>query len=153
MPHVARLLAMTATLSLCGYVPAVASVATDIAVIDAKLAACTKGDDSTMNLKSCVGDAYDAADKLLNRVYEREVVRLKGAAASGDAADAAAAKETLTRLIASERAWVAYKTADCVLQGVEMLGGTGEQLAIGDCLLAQTKQRAKRLEDLFATPK
>ncbi len=128
--------------------PCLADVPKQIAAIDATLKACIDKDGSNLGMKMCTSDADAAADRLLNAIYRSNVEQLKKAAPSDD--ERASNQETLKRLVASERAWIAYRDADCDLQGTEMLGGSGESLVIVDCVLSMTKQRAKSLDDLFS---
>ena len=123
--------------------PACASVKSDLVGIDATLTACTKADESNNGMKICTAAAYEATDKLLNRVYTDEVTQLKEHTPTADD------RETLDRLVASERAWITYRDAQCKLQGTEMLDGSGETLVIDGCLYTTTKQRVKTLETLF----
>lgn len=114
-----------------------------LAKIETALTACTETNDSNMGRRTCTSTALDAADKLLNGLYGKLVDQMK---ASSDRDD----KERLRRLVASERAWVAYRDAECNLQGASMLGGSGEPLMILDCHYSLTRERAKRLEDPFS---
>lgn len=115
----------------------------DLAKIDAALNACTGKDDSNMGRRMCASAALAAADEVLNGVYGKLTDQMK---ASADPQD----KERLRRLVASERAWIAYRDAECALQGASMLGGSGEPLMVLDCHYGLTRERAKRLEDPFS---
>lgn len=146
--HVAAL----TMLCMAAFTPALAAesdgssatpVETDLAKIDAALNACTDKNDSNMGRRMCTSTALDAADKVLNGVYGKLADQMK---ASADPQD----KERLRRLVASERAWIAYRDAECALQGASMLGGSGEPLMVLDCHYGLTRERAKRLEDPFS---
>lgn len=119
----------------------------ELAAIDARLKVCMDKDSSNLGMKTCTGDAYDAADKILNKVYNSAAANLKKVSKDTDVVQNN--NETLKRLIASERAWIAYRDADCDLQGTEMLGGSGENLVIVSCQLSMTEQRVKALDELF----
>ena len=128
--------------------PALATVPSDIAGIDGKLKACLAKNETTMGMNQCNGDALAAADKFLTSVYKNGVDQFKHSQ-PGDSVDDN--KEKLTRLIASERAWVAYKESDCKLQGITMLNGSGEGTILGDCLYRMTRDRAKSLDELLTS--
>lgn len=127
--------------------PAFATIASDLAAIEARRKACEATDPSGSGLTDCAYAAKSQADKLLARLY-KSIVAARSAAQPGDP-DAAANKEELKRLLASQKAWVAYRQAECDLQGVGMLGGSREGLIIGGCLYSLTAQRVKDLDGLL----
>lgn len=104
---------------------------------------CLDNAKSNMEMKECAGKGYDAADKRLNQVYQEIRAKLNKAKDPDS-------KEILKRLTASQRAWVAFRDADCDLAGVSMLGGTGESLEITGCLAGTTQERVKFLEEFKA---
>ncbi len=124
---------------------AVASdVAGVLAAIDARQKACIDKDPSNLGMKQCAGDADADADKLLNETYGAAVAALKRPQDGGDR-DGGDARETLRRLVASERAWIAYRDAECAFEGTSMLGGTGEELVIVECHTMMTVARVKAI--------
>ena len=127
--------------------PASADVKSDLAAIETKMKMCIEKVETTIEQDACESDALNAADKVLTVVYRSAVENLKHTKPD-DSAEAN--KEQLNRLIASERAWVVFKESDCKLQGVTMLGGTGEATVIGDCLYRMTRDRAKSIDDIFS---
>lgn len=48
----------------------------------------------------------------------------------------------------SQRAWIAFRDAQCVVEGQAMRGGSGEPMLAGQCLARLTKQRTKFLNSL-----
>ena len=103
---------------------------------------CMDKAQSNVDMKECSGNAYRAADKVLNQVYAQTVAGLK----VPDLFQSN--KEILRRLIASEKAWISFRDADCDLQGTSMLGGTGESLVISECYVEKTISRVKDLSAL-----
>jgi uncharacterized protein YecT (DUF1311 family) len=140
------MLLLIIALALCS-TSAIASVSSDLAAIDAHYKACMAKDSDNVGLKECTHTAYSEADKVLTKTYRSIQAALK-ATQPGDS-EADDKKEEFKRLLASERAWITYRDAECDLQGVEMLGGSGEGLVIGTCLYSLTAQRVKDLDDLF----
>jgi len=120
---------------------ALADVKSDLAKIDAALDKCVKADESNVGMKQCAWSAYADADKLLNQTYSRLSKDWIG--------DDEGAAERRKRLVAAQRAWVAFRDAECSLQATEMLGGSGEGLVQGSCLYGATTERAKALETLM----
>ena len=114
----------------------------DFAVIDANLKDCLAKNGSTPGVDNCNAIATAAADRRLNDVYAGLVNALKHPAGPDDVRDN---PEILKRMIAAERAWIAFRDADCNYQSTAMLGGTGETNAYGACLYSQTKARVKAL--------
>ncbi len=108
------------------------------------LAACFPGtamaqcDDnaSTAELTQCLGQELQRADAKLNAVYRKSL------ASMGDDAGAKA------NLLKSERAWVAYKEAQCFgVVGDMWAGGTGQSGAIAACQTGLTNLRIKELAE------
>ena len=97
-------------------------------------------DQSTMTI--CAGIDYDKADKELNRIWPD----LKAAAQESDAAAGDGKTENLDALMASQRAWIAYRDAECIWQGFEAHGGSMEPMLVNACLAEKTTQRIKELQ-------
>ncbi len=51
------------------------------------------------------------------------------------------------KLQAAQRAWIAYKEADCEYSADEMRGGSYEKVILMGCLAGKTKDRADALKD------
>lgn len=90
----------------------------------------------------CAGLDYDKADKELNRIWPA----IKAAAQESDAATGDGKTEFLDALMASQRAWIAYRDAQCAWQGFEAHGGSMEPMLVNGCLAALTEQRIKDLQ-------
>ena len=110
--------------------------------INAQFEKCAENAASTYDMNTCASKSYKAADAELNRVYQGITAEIKKTSTDDS-------KETLSRLVKSERAWVLYRDTECSLQGVEMLGGSGEGPVVGNCLVDQTVKRVKDLQNIF----
>jgi uncharacterized protein YecT (DUF1311 family) len=141
-----RIIAFASLLAISSS-PALSDVSSELAAIEVRLKTCIDKDSSDAAMKMCSNQAGKEADKLLNKVYQAALKSFKGSHAGQP--PSSDSRESSKRLMASERAWVAYRNADCSLQGVTMLGGTGESLVISDCFYLLTKNRVKDLDDLF----
>jgi uncharacterized protein YecT (DUF1311 family) len=84
-------------------------------------------------LNNCYGDAYKKADVELNVLYRQITERLKDD------------KETTRLLVAAERAWVAFRDAECDFSVSEVGGGAAYGMIHAICLRRLT---AKRIDDL-----
>jgi uncharacterized protein YecT (DUF1311 family) len=92
--------------------------------------ATTQGD-----MNACAGRQYQAADKDLNAVYQQITQRLK------DSAD------TRQLLVATQRAWVSFRDAECAFAASGVSGGSVYPLIQLNCLTAQTVSRTQVLKD------
>jgi uncharacterized protein YecT (DUF1311 family) len=128
-------------------VTAKTSVRADLAKVDADYKDCLNKASSNTDMKECAYGAHQRADGILNKAYNGYVKVLRKK--TGDSETDKYQAETLRRLTLSEKAWVAFRDADCDLQATTMLFGSGESLIYGGCLYDQTVRRANVLEDLF----
>jgi uncharacterized protein YecT (DUF1311 family) len=128
-----------------------ATVKDDLAKIDADLHKCLNAPDgqSTVGMNFCMEQGEQAADVELNIVYKGIVAGLQKK--TGDQYQDSANSETLKRLIASERAWVTFRDANSTLNGVTMLGGTGETSVILGTQYDMTTKRVTEINDLLGS--
>lgn len=104
------------------------------------------GAESNLEMKDCLGRAYQNADKELNVVW-------KQALGTVDAADYLTPQQRAAwkkELRDAQRAWVQFKEHDCngaVLY--EWWGGSGAGGAILSCLLSKTKARTRDLKERY----
>ncbi len=82
----------------------------DFSAVDAKLQACLAKHGDTPGVDNCYGVAKAAADRRLNDVYAGLVNTFKH---PGDPIEVRDYPEILKRLVASERAWIAFRDAEC----------------------------------------
>jgi uncharacterized protein YecT (DUF1311 family) len=106
------------------------------------------GSETTLATKLHLREAISAADEILNRVYQKHVARLKKK--GSDEYLNQQNEEILNRLVKAQRAWIAFKEANSILHGSEMLGGTGEGIIVSSSIYEMTKDRASELEAIFA---
>jgi len=123
-------------------VPARAQSPANFSAVDAKLNACSASNPNNPGVSNCNMAATATADRRLNDVYDGLVSAFKHPKGPKDARDD---PEILKRLIAAERAWMAFRDAECSYQSTVALGGTGEGYANAACLYMQTKARVKVL--------
>lgn len=128
---------------------AFASVKSDLRKVTDDTQKCLDNPDnySTVGMNECIGQGYGAADKILNAVYTDIVTELKKP--SGDADSDKSNAEILSRLVSAQRAWIKFRDEESSLQGIEMLGGTGENQIVLGSLYSMTKTRALQLNKLL----
>ena len=79
--------------------------------------------DTQMEMNSCAASDYSRADEELNTVW-RKLPKSK-------------------ELLASQRAWIAYRDAECSFRKAQFEGGSIAPLIYSSCLSELTKQRTK----------
>lgn len=97
-------------------------------------------DQNTMT--RCAGIDFDKADAELNRIWPG----LKKDAQDADAEAFEGMGGYLDALLASQRAWLAYRDAECAWQGFEARGGSMEPMLVNACLAEKTTARIKELQ-------
>lgn len=108
------------------------------------------GSVQTGDLIACASDAYRSADAALNEQWRITLTKLK--ARDGDF-DATARKANgnvsfSQALLTSQRAWIAYRDAQCSLQVYANVGGRELPIYRLGCLANLTKQRTETLKEL-----
>jgi uncharacterized protein YecT (DUF1311 family) len=84
-------------------------------------------------LNQCVGQAYKNSDAELNKVYTTVMGRLKD-------------DQGLSRkLVAAQRAWVAFRDAECSFRAAGTEGGSANSMVVAMCLDDQTRARTDAL--------
>ncbi len=84
------------------------------------------------DMNICADKDYRAADAVLNKVYKDMT---KGMDA-----------HTLDLLRKSQRAWIAFRDAECTYQNVENEGGSIYPMVYSGCLTRLTKLRTQQLK-------
>lgn len=97
------------------------------------------GDAATQSeLNACAGAALKRADGELNTLYGEARRRLKDDAEAGKL------------LVAAERAWIAFRDAECAFQASASAGGSIYPMLLGQCREALTRKRADDLRAYLA---
>ncbi len=82
--------------------------------------------ETQMEMNECAGQDFEAADKRLNRAYKK--------------------LEKSSELIAAEKAWIAFRDAECMYQAKPYEGGSIQPTIYAGCLQSLTEDRIKQLE-------
>ncbi len=83
-------------------------------------------------MNACAGEAYEKADAELNAAYREVKERVEG--------------ESANLLVAAQRAWVAFRDAECAFAASGSAGGSIHPMAVSNCLEHMTKQRTAELK-------
>ncbi len=85
-------------------------------------------------MNKCAMDAYKVSDKKLNQSFQTLSNKLSP---QGKAA-----------LQKSQRAWIAWRDAQCTFETMASEGGTIHSLVITSCIDEMTKEQTKRLDKM-----
>lgn len=94
---------------------------------------------TTLDISQCLGTALKRADTELNRSYQQALKNLN--MADGE------------RLRIAQRAWAAYRDAQCKAEFELWDGGTGGQIALPQCMLKLTKRRTTEIKETYGGEK
>jgi uncharacterized protein YecT (DUF1311 family) len=106
------------------------------AAADPPSLACLKTAQSTFELDRCAGRAYRAEEKLLGTVYARALAHRPGDRA---------------QLVRAQRAWLAFREADCDYAESQYRGGTIAPVQRTLCLVRDTADRTAALRAYLAS--
>jgi uncharacterized protein YecT (DUF1311 family) len=95
-------------------------------------------------MNQCAGRDAAEADEDLNLVYKQVVSHYEQMDRDSETT------EGVKRLRAAQRAWVAFRDAQCSLAGYEALGGSMETLLVAGCEAQLTKARAAELRVMLS---
>jgi len=98
---------------------------------------------SQHDMNQCAAREANEADADLNMIW-REVLAHYQRADGG-----AGSAEGVKRLRAAQRAWIAFRDAECAVAGYEALGGSLEPMLVSGCNAELTRRRAAELRQLL----
>jgi uncharacterized protein YecT (DUF1311 family) len=102
---------------------------------------------STVEMNNCAGAELEKADAELNRVYAKAIAAVPGMATDETPFDA---KSWEAALRASQRAWLAFRDAECEEHVAKFWGGgTGATVDILGCKTEKTELRTKELKQRY----
>jgi len=95
----------------------------------------------------CAGQDYQKADTELNAVWTKAIAIARESDNLGDAGDGRPGYEETLRK--AERAWIAFRDANCDYEGFSARGGSMEPMLVNQCLARLTRDRTRQLRDLI----
>jgi uncharacterized protein YecT (DUF1311 family) len=110
---------------------------------------------SQLDLNECYGKLYQSADTQLNATYNNIVGFMKKnllVAQHGNNATLVTHNEaSLSKLLAAQRAWLAYRDASCDSVKFQYDGGSIEPMIWSQCMADTTQQRITTLRNAYDT--
>lgn len=103
-----------------------------------------KAPETQADMTFCAGKDYDEADSQLNAEYQKVRKQLAARDKSADESGKGASEA----LVAAQRAWVAFRDANCDAFGFQARGGTMEPMLVSSCLADMSRKRADELRQL-----
>ncbi|WP_245571219.1 lysozyme inhibitor LprI family protein [Neorhizobium alkalisoli] len=97
-----------------------------------------------MEMTYCEEQEFGAADRILNAEYQKARKVMK----KWDAGAEVGSKGAEDALVKAQRAWVAYRDAQCASYGYQAHGGTMEPQLIYGCQADLTRKRTAELKQL-----
>ena len=91
--------------------------------------------------------AYQRADAAMTAQWKRTYAYMKGRDAQNGSRGGGFGYAAAT--LASQRAWLAFRTAQCAIEAGEFAGGSMQPLARAQCLTRLTKERSIQLRNLM----
>ena len=118
------------------------------ACIGASLDPClaAPGGETTTGISACIVAETEAWDRMLNDEYQQTMAAFRALDATGDVAGRGLERSPTLR--EAQRAWIAFRDAECELQYARWGLGTMRQIAGANCLLAMTAERAIKLVEM-----
>lgn len=95
-------------------------------------------------MTSCEQARQDAADKALNVQYKKTRAVMVAVDADLDGG----MKGVEKALVTAQRAWIAYRDAECEAEGFQARGGSMEPTLVAGCIANVTDARTKELKAL-----
>jgi uncharacterized protein YecT (DUF1311 family) len=96
------------------------------------------------DMNQCAGREAAEADADLNLIYKEVVAHYEQMDRDSEST------EGVKRLRAAQRAWMAFRDAECAVAGYEALGGSMESMLVSGCVAQLTKRRAAELRQMLS---
>jgi uncharacterized protein YecT (DUF1311 family) len=95
-------------------------------------------------MNECAARDAKEADAELNFIYPKVLAHYQQMDRDSESTEGA------KRLRAAQRAWIAFRDAECAVAGYEALGGSMESMLVSGCIAELTKKRAAELRQMLA---
>ncbi|OYW21745.1 MULTISPECIES: lysozyme inhibitor LprI family protein [unclassified Sphingomonas] len=97
----------------------------------------------------CAAEAYKRADAALNAQWKITLAKAKARDVESPPMSVAE-RRYADGLLDSQRAWIAFRDAQCAAESLEMRGGSAQPMLLYGCKAAMTRERTKWLKDFAA---
>ncbi|GAA0678211.1 uncharacterized protein YecT (DUF1311 family) [Sphingomonas insulae] len=120
-----------------------------ITVMAALLIATPAFAQTQAQMNQTAGSQYKAADAAMTRQWQRTYAYMKGRDAQDRSRGGGFGYAAAT--LASQRDWLAFRDAQCTIEGGEFAGGSMQPLANAQCKTRLTRERTAQLAKLLWT--
>lgn len=96
---------------------------------------CSDAQGGQAGLDECADNSFKKADAELNKLYKEIEARLKDD------------PDTTKLLVTAQRAWIAYRDAECTFQSSGAVGGSIYPMTYSMCLDGQTQSRIQDFQN------
>jgi uncharacterized protein YecT (DUF1311 family) len=103
---------------------------------------------SNASINQCMSNIFVERDQTLNSTYQQAMQIAKTDDANSSTANSSANQSGLK---AAEKAWLAYRDAECTAEGATMDGGTGTGGVIIGCKTRMTEARTAEINSQYLT--
>jgi uncharacterized protein YecT (DUF1311 family) len=96
----------------------------------------------------CQADVSDRADAEMNRVWKQVYAQMQ----RSDRDEPSTARSDLgfaPALLASQRAWLTYRDAECQIESYEWKGGSMQPFTYNQCMTSLTQERTRQLRAII----
>jgi uncharacterized protein YecT (DUF1311 family) len=95
-------------------------------------------------MNECAARDANEADAALNLIYPQVLAHYQQMDRDSESTEGA------KRLRAAQRAWIAFRDAECAVAGYEALGGSMESMLVSGCIAQMTQRRATELRQMLS---
>jgi len=96
------------------------------------------------DMNQCAARDANEADAALNLIYPQVLAHYQQMDRDSEST------EGVKRLRAAQRAWIAFRDAECAMAGYEALGGSMESMLVSGCVAQMTQRRAAELRMMLS---
>jgi uncharacterized protein YecT (DUF1311 family) len=119
------------------------------ALLMAQALACANPQNQ-MTMTMCAGEAASRADAAMNVQWKRTLADMhKSDVDAGALGDQGHGPSYAEALLASQRAWLQFRDAECQIEGYAARGGSMQPMLVAQCLQTLTVQRTKQLAQII----
>jgi len=122
-----------------------------MAILMAAAAVDCAGLPNQMAMNQCQQTAVERADAEMNRVWKQARLAMTKADEEARTGGRLGGGGYVQALLASQRAWLVYRDAECTIESYEWKGGTMQPFTEGQCLVQVVRARTGQLNRIITS--